>query len=91
MQENILAILHTENIPSREQLISTFSWINIDLVRYLDTREATNLSFSFLTDSIQNISKFDIKLKIHKRELKKFKEGEKKILQFNFAIDLIKG
>ena len=91
MQENILAILHTENIPSREQLRSTFSWINIDLVRYLDTREATNLSFSFLTDSIQNISKFDIKLKIHKRELKKFKEGEKKILQFNFSIDLIKG
>ena len=75
--------MHTENIPSWEQLI--------DLVHYLDTREATDLSFSFLTDSIHDISKFDIALKNHKRELIKFKDGKQKIRQFNFIIDVIKG
>ena len=75
--------MHTENIPSWEQLI--------DFVNYLDTREATDLSFSFLTDSIHDISKFDIALKNHKRELIKFKDGKQKIRQFNFIIDVIKG
>ena len=75
--------MHTENIPSWEQLI--------DLVNYLATRKATDLSFSFLTDSIHNISKFDIELKKHKREPIKFKDGEQKIRQFNFIIDVIKG
>ena len=91
IQANILAIIHTENIPSWEQLISTSSRINIDVVDYFHTREAANLPFCVLTDSIHGMSKFYIELKNHNRELIKFKEDEQKIRQFTFAIDVIKG
>ena len=57
---NVLGMIHTENINNWEQLKETWSWINIDLVDYLNTQEASNLSFSFLTESIYDISKFDI-------------------------------
>ena len=85
IQANILAIIHTENIPSCEQLI------NIDVVDYFDTREAANLPFCVLTDSIHGILKFYIELKNHNRELIKLKEDEQKITQFTFSIDVIKG
>ena len=69
------------------KIIST--WINIDLVDYLNIQEPANTSFSFLTESIHDISKFDISLKNKIRELIRFGEGKQKIPQYNFAIDAI--
>ena len=69
------------------KIIST--WINIDLVDYLNIQEPANTSFSFLTESIHDISKFDISLKNQNRELIRFGKGEQKIPQFNFAVDAI--
>ena len=89
VQENILAIIHIENVANWEQLKDTSNWMNIDLVNYLEVQEASNISFSFITESIHDISKFDISLKNSKREHIKFKENEKKIPQFNFAIEAI--
>ena len=86
VQENILAIIHTENVANWEQLRNTSSWINIDLVDYLEVQEASNISFSFITESVHDISKFDIYLKNSKREHIKFKENKEKIPQFNFVI-----
>ena len=45
--------------------------------------------FSFITESIHDISKFDIYLKNRKREHIKFMENEEKIPQFNFVIEAI--
>ena len=87
VQENILAIMHTENVENWEQLKNTSSWINIDLVDYLEVQEPSNISFSFITESIHDISKFDIYLKNSEREHIKFKENEEKIPQFNFVIE----
>ena len=67
VQENILAIIHTENVANWEQLRNTSSWININLVDYLEVQEASNISFSFITESVHDISKFDIYLKNSKR------------------------
>ena len=67
VQENILAIIHTENVANWEQLRNTSSWINIDLVDYLEVQEASNISFSFITESVHDISKFDICIKNSKR------------------------
>ena len=89
VQENILAIIHIENVANWEQLKDTSNWMNIDLVNYLEVQEASNISFSFITESIHDISKFDISLKNSKRQHIKFKENEKKIPQFNFAIEAI--
>ena len=88
-REDILAIIHTGNVVSLAHLKNTSSWINIDLVDYLNIQEPANTSFSFLTESIHDISKFDISLKNKNRELIRFSEGEQKIPQFNFAIDAI--
>ena len=87
--ENILAIIHTEKVANWEQLKNTSSWINIDLVDYLEVQEASNISFSFITESIHDISKFDTYLKNTKREHIKFKENEEKIPQSNFVIEAI--
>ena len=78
VQKNILAIIHTENIANWEQFKSTSSWINIDLVNCLEVQEASNILFSFITESIHDISKFDIYFKKSKTEHIKFKENEKK-------------
>ena len=88
-QENILAIIHTENVANWEQLKNTSNWINIDLVDYLEVQEASNISFIFIAELIHDISKFDIYLKNSKREHVKFEENEEKILQFNFVIEPI--
>ena len=69
------------------KIIST--WINIDLVDYLNIQEPANTSLSFLTESIHDISKFDISLKNKYRELIRFSKGKQKIPKFNFAIDAI--
>ena len=50
-------------------------WLFVD---YLEVQEASNISFSFITESIHDISKFDIYLKNTKRERIKFKETKKK-------------
>ena len=63
VQENILAIIHTENVANWEQLKNTSSWIYIDLVNYVEVQEASNISFSFIIESILDISKFGIYLK----------------------------
>ena len=78
VQENILAIIHTENVANWEQFKNTSSWINIDLVNCLEVQEASSISFSFVTESIHDISKFDIYFKNSKREHIKIKENEKK-------------
>ena len=59
---------------------NTPSWINIDLVDYLNVQEPANASFSFLTESIHDISKFDISLKNKNREHIRLGEGKQKIL-----------
>ena len=87
--EDILAIILTENIENWAHLKNTSSWINTDLVNYLDVQEPGNTSFGFFTQSIHDISKFDISLKTKNKELKRFGECEQKIPQFNFAIDAI--
>ena len=90
-QEDILAIIHIENIPNWNQLKSTSSWVNIDLIDYLEIQSAGNISFNFITSSIYNISKFDITFKNRKGEAIIFVKEEKKIPQENFAIDAIDG
>ena len=54
-QENILAIIHIVNIPNWNQLKSTSSWVNIDLTDYLEIQSAGNISFNFITSSIDDI------------------------------------
>ena len=88
---NVLGMIHTENINNWEQLKETLSWINIELVDYLNAQEASNLSFSFLTESIFDISKYDIYLKNGKNEDIIFEEGGEKLPQFNFTIDALYG
>ena len=90
-QENILAIIHIENIPNWNQLKSTSSWVNIDLTDYLEIQSVVNISFNFITSSIYDISKFDITFKNGKGEAITFDEKEKKIPQVNFSIDAIDG
>ena len=88
---NVIRVIHTENINNWEQLKETSSWINIDLVHYLNVQEASNLPFSFLTESIYDICKFDIYLKNGENEDIIFKEGKEKTPQFNFTIDALYG
>ena len=56
---------------------------------YLNVQKASNLSFSFLTESIYDISIFDIYLRNGKNEDIILKEGEEKIPQFKFTIDAL--
>ena len=60
VQENILMIIHSENVANWEQLKNISSWVNIDLVDYLEVQEASNISLSFITELIHNISKLRI-------------------------------
>ena len=85
----VLGVIHTENINNWKLLKETSSWINIDLVDYLNAQEASNVSFSFLTESIYGISQFDIYVKNSKNEDIIFEEGGRKIPQFNFTIDAL--
>ena len=88
-REDILAIIHTGKIENWAHLKNTSSWVNIDLEDYLNIQEPANTLFSFLAESIHNISKFDISLKNKNRELIRFGKGKQKIPQFNFARDAI--
>ena len=85
----VLGVIQAENINNWELLKETSNWINIDLVDYLNPQEASNVSFSFLTESIDDISKFDIYLKNSKNEDIIFEEGGRKIPQFNFTINAL--
>ena len=67
-QEDILVVIHIENILNWNQLKSTSSWVNIDLTDYLEIQGAGNISFNFVTSSIYDISKFDITFKNGKGE-----------------------
>ena len=77
-QDNVLAIIHLENINNSEQLVQTSSWVNIDLVNYQDTKETSDTSFSFSTKSPQDVAKFEVELRGNKRELLIFGEEEEK-------------
>ena len=77
-EEEILRIIHVENIPNWDQLKPTSSWINIDLTHYFAIQTAGSISFSLLTETIHHIIKFDIELKNRKGELLNFDEQEKK-------------
>ena len=76
-QENILAIIHIENIPNWNELKSISSWVNIDLTDYLEIQSAGNISFNFITSPICDISKFDITFKNGKGEAIIFEKKEK--------------
>ena len=78
-----------ENILNWNQLKSTSSWINIDLTDCNEVQEAGNISFSFLTESIHDIAKFDMIFLNVKGEQIKFSEREQKMPHINFAIDAI--
>ena len=90
-QENILDIIHIENLLNQDQLKSTSIWVNIDLADYLEIQGAGSILFNFITSSIYDIKRFDITFKNGKAEAIIFSEKEKKILQVNFAIDAIDG
>ena len=77
-QEDLLAIIHIENIPNWNQLKSTSSWVNIDLTDYLETQSAANISFNFITSFIYDISKFDITFQTGNGEAIIFDKEEKK-------------
>ena len=77
-QEDLLAIIHIENIPNWNQLKSTSSWVNIDLTDYLETQSAANISFNFITSFIYDISKFDITFQTGNGEAIIFNKEEKK-------------
>ena len=78
-QEDILAIIHIENISNWNRLKSTSSWVNIDLTDYLEIQSAGNISFNFIASSIYDISKFVITFKNGKGEAIIFNKKEKKI------------
>ena len=56
-REDILAVIHAENIENRTHLENTSSWINIELVDYLNVQEPANTSFSILKESIHDTVK----------------------------------
>ena len=74
---NVLGIIHTENTTNWNQLKSTSSWLNIDLTDYRKVHEAGNISFSFLTEFIHGIAKFDTIFLNWKGEQIKFSERER--------------
>ena len=90
-QEDLLPIIHIENIPNWSQLKSISSWVNIDLTDYLEIQSAGNISFNFITSSIYEISTFDITFQTGNGEAIIFDKEEKKIPQVNFTIDAIDG
>ena len=51
-QEDILAIIHIENIPNWIQLKSTSSWVKTDLTDYLEIQSAGNISLNFITSCL---------------------------------------
>ena len=88
---DVLGIIHTENIANWNQLKSTSSWVNIDLINYSEIQRAGNISFSFVTESIHDTAEFDLVFLNGRGEHIKFSEGKQKIPQINFAIDTING
>ena len=86
---DMLGIIHTENIANWNQLKSTSSWVNIDLTDYSEIQG--NISFSFMTESIHDITEFDVVFLNGRGEHIKFSEGEQKIPQINFSINAING
>ena len=87
----MLGITHTENVANWNQLKSTSSWVNIDLTDYSKIHGAGNISFSFITESINDIAEFDVVSLNRRGEHIIFSEGEQKIPQINFPIGAING
>ena len=52
-REDILVIIHTENIVNWAHLKNASSWINIGLMDDINIQEPANTLFCFLTESIQ--------------------------------------
>ena len=87
--DTILDIIHTENIEKWEQLSATSSWVNIDLVDCKEVNGAANTAFSFITEPVYDLGKFDIVLISSKREPIRFAYTEEKNPQVNFIIDVL--
>ena len=85
-EDTILSIIHAENIENWEQLSSTSSWVDIDLVDFKEVNSAANIAFSCLTKSVYDLAK----LINSKREPIRFAYTEKKIPQVNFIIDALR-
>ena len=47
-EDTIIGIIHTEYIENWEQLSTTSSWVNIDLVDHKEINGAANTAFSFV-------------------------------------------
>ena len=86
-EDTILGIIHTENIPTWEQLSTTSIWIKI--VDYKEVNGAANTDFSFLTESVYNLDKFNIVLLNSKREPIRFPYTERETPQVKFLIEVI--
>ena len=63
---------------------ATSSWVNIDVVDYKEVNSAGNTAFSFITESVYDLAKFDIVLINSKREPIRL------IPQVNFTIGVLK-
>ena len=63
---------------------ATSSWVNIDVVDYKEVNSAANTAFSFITESVYDLAKFDIVLINSKREPIRL------IPQVNFTIGVLK-
>ena len=89
-EDTILGIIHTKNIEIWEQLSTTSSSVNVGLVDYKEVKGAANTGFSFFTESVFDLAKFDIVLINNKRESIRFAYAEKEIPGVNFMIDVLK-
>ena len=63
---------------------ATSSWVNIDVVDYKEVNSAANTAFSFITESVYDLAKFDRVLINSKREPIRL------IPQVNFTIGVLK-
>ena len=69
---------------------TTSSSVNVGLVDYKEVKGAANTGFSFFTESVFDLAKFDIVLINNKRESIRFAYAEKEIPGVNFMIDVLK-
>ena len=60
------------------------------LVDYQYAKESSNISFSFFTQLLQDVAKFEAEIRSNKRKLGIFGKDEKKVPQLKFIIEVIK-
>ena len=89
-QHNVLVIIHLGSINNWEQLVQTSSWVNIDLVDYQDAKESSNIPFSFFTQSLQDVAKFEFELRNNKKGTFDVRRGREKSPPGETLIEVIK-